>query len=67
MKTIKTDLFTILTANDGCVFRNKLTGNSLTATLYLGCNDSADNYEEISIEEAEKISEEESEENENDN
>lgn len=64
MKITKTDLFTILTANENRVFRNKITGDLLTATLYLGCNDNADNYEEISIEEANNLSNIESEENE---
>ena len=30
------------------IFKSKLNGDILTKKLYLGCNDSADNYEEIS-------------------
>lgn len=44
--------FVIITADDGNVFRSKNDGNILTGKLYLGCNDSADNYEEISEAEA---------------
>lgn len=40
--------FIIITADIGNVFRSKNDGNILTGKLYLGCNDSADNYEEIS-------------------
>lgn len=40
--------FTVITANTGNVFRSKISGDVLTDRLYLGCNDSADNYEEIS-------------------
>ena len=40
--------FIILTAETGMVFKSKLNGDILTKKLYLGCNDSADNYEEIS-------------------
>ena len=43
-----TGRFIIITADDGNVFRSKISGDILTAKLYLGCNDSADNYEEIS-------------------
>lgn len=43
-----TGRFVIITADEGNVFRSKVSGNILTAMLYLGCNDSADNYEEIS-------------------
>ena len=42
----------ILTAEEGMVFRSKISGDVLTDRLYLGCNDSADNYEEISEVEA---------------
>ena len=34
------------------MFRSKISGDILTDRLYLGCNDSADNYEEISEVEA---------------
>ena len=44
--------FTIITADTGNVFRSKISGDVLTDRLYLGCNDSADNYEEISEVEA---------------
>ena len=44
--------FVILTAEEGMVFKSKLNGDILTKKLYLGCNDSADNYEEISEVEA---------------
>ena len=40
--------FVVLTAETGMVFKSKLNGDILTKKLYLGCNDSADNYEEIS-------------------
>ena len=39
--------FTVITADTGNVFRSKTSGDVLTDRLYLGCNDSADNYEEI--------------------
>ena len=44
--------FTVITADIGNVFRSKISGDVLTDKLYLGCNDSADNYEEISEVEA---------------
>ena len=44
--------FIVLTADTGNVFRSKISGDVLTDRLYLGCNDSADNYEEISGEDA---------------
>ena len=44
--------FTVITADTGNVFRSKTSGDVLTDRLYLGCNDSADNYEEISEVEA---------------
>ena len=40
--------FTVITADTGNVFRSKISGDVLTDRLYLGCNDSADNYAEIS-------------------
>ena len=40
--------FVILTAEEGKIFKSKVSGDILTNKLYLGCNDSADNYEEIS-------------------
>ena len=44
--------FIVLTADTGNVFRSKISGDVLTDRLYLGCNDSVDNYEEISEEDA---------------
>ena len=44
--------FVILTAEEGIVFKSKISGDILTKKLYLGCNDTADNYEEISEVEA---------------
>ena len=44
--------FIVLTADTGNVFRSKISGDVLTDRLYLGCNDSADNYEEVSEEDA---------------
>ena len=40
--------FIILTAETGMVFKSKLNSDILIKKLYLGCNDTADNYEEIS-------------------
>ena len=37
----------VISADIGNVFRSKVGGEILTNKLYLGCNDSADNYEEI--------------------
>lgn len=45
--TVHNNEFVILTADEGMVFRNKLSGVILTNKIYLGCNDSTDNYEEI--------------------
>ena len=47
-----TEFFTVITADTGNVFRSKISGDVLTDRLYLGCNDSVDNYEEISEVEA---------------
>ena len=44
--------FVILTAEEGKIFKSKISGDILTNKLYLGCNDTADNYEEISEVEA---------------
>ena len=44
--------FIVITADTGNVFRSRISGDVLTDRLYLGCNDSADNYEEISEVEA---------------
>ena len=44
--------FTVITADTGNVFRSKISGDVLTNRLYLGCNDSADNYEEVIAEAA---------------
>lgn len=38
----------VITAEIGNVFVSKISGETLTNKLYLGCNDSADNYDEIS-------------------
>ena len=46
------DKFTVITADSGMIFRSRISGDVLTNKLYLGCNDSADNYEEISEVEA---------------
>ena len=47
-----TEFGTIITADTGNVFRSKISGDVLTGRLYLGCNDSVDNYEELSEVEA---------------
>ena len=47
-----TGRFIIITADEGKIFKSKISGDILTKTLYLGCNDSANNYEEISEVEA---------------
>ena len=57
--------FTVITADTGNVFRSKISGDILTDRLYLGCNDSVDNYEEISEVEAYAEAEEEKEISEN--
>ena len=44
--------FVILTAEEGKIFKSKISGDILTKKLYLGYNDTADNYEEISEVEA---------------
>ena len=44
--------FVVLTAEESKIFKSKISGDILTKRLYLGCNDSADNYEEISEVEA---------------
>ena len=44
--------FVILTAENGMIFRNKISGDILTKKLYLGCNDTANNYEEVDESEA---------------
>ena len=44
--------FVVLTAEEGKIFKSKVSGDILTKRLYLGCDDSADNYEEISEVEA---------------
>ena len=44
--------FVILTADEGMIFKSKISGDILTKELYMGCNDTADNYEEISEVEA---------------
>ena len=49
--------FVILTAEEGKIFKSKVSGDILTKRLYLGCNDTADNYEEISEVEAYAVAE----------
>ena len=44
--------FVVLIAEEGKIFKSKVSGDILTNKLYLGCNDSADNYEEINEVEA---------------
>lgn len=44
--------FVVLTAEEDKIFKSKVSGDILTKRLYLGCNDSANNYEEISEVEA---------------
>ena len=44
--------FVVLIAEEGKIFKSKLNGDILTNKLYLGCNDTVDNYEEISEVEA---------------
>ena len=44
--------FIVLTAEEGKIFKSKISGVILTKKLYLGCNDTADNYEEVSESEA---------------
>ena len=44
--------FVILTADEGMIFKSKISGDILTKKLYMGCNDIADNYEKISEVEA---------------
>ena len=44
--------FVVLTAEEGKIFKSKVSGDILTKELYLGCNDTADNYEEINEVEA---------------
>ena len=44
--------FIILTAEEGKIFKNIITGDILTNQIYLGCNDRADNYTEINEEDA---------------
>ena len=60
-----TEFCTIITADTGNVFRSKISSDILTDRLYLGCNDSVDNYEEISKAEAYTEAEEEKEISEN--
>lgn len=55
-----THSFIALIADDGKVFRQKSTGIILNNVVLLGCNDRADDYEEVVIEdiEVEQINEE---------
>ena len=58
MNIEKTDLYTIVSTDEDKIFRSKITGDYLTNKLYLGCNDSPDNYEEVLVSEIENESEE---------
>ena len=40
----------IHTAKHGYIWKSKLTGDILSETIYLGINDTIDNYEEVLIE-----------------
>lgn len=48
-----THSFIALIADDGKIFRRKSTGIILNDVILLGCNDRADDYEEIAIEDIE--------------
>lgn len=52
MTVENTGNFVVITSDEGMIFKSKISGDILTEKLYLGCNDSADNYEEISEVEA---------------
>lgn len=52
----------VLTAKDGCVYTN---GETFSAVIRLGKNDSVDNWHEITEEEAERLQSEEIEPTEN--
>lgn len=57
-----TELYIVISTDEDKIFRSKITGNYLTNKLYLGCNDSPDNYEEVLVSEIETETESESEE-----
>lgn len=61
MNIEKTELYTIISTDSDKVFHSKITGDYLTNKLYLGCNDSPDNYEEVLISEIEVKTETETE------
>lgn len=54
MRTEIINGITVITADDGNVFVTK-DNILLSEQLYLGCNDSAENYREISFTEAEEM------------
>lgn len=58
MRTEIINGITVITADNGNVFVTK-DNIVLSGQLYLGCNDSAENYREISLAEAEMITNEE--------
>ncbi len=58
MRTEAINGITVITADNGNVFVTK-DNIVLSGQLYLGCNDSAENYREISLAEAEMITNEE--------
>lgn len=58
MKTEVINGITVITAANDNVFITK-DNIVLSGQLYLGCNDSAENYKEISLAEAEMITNEE--------
>lgn len=58
MKTEVINGITVITADDDNVFVTK-DNIVLSGQLYLGCNDSAENYKEISLAEVEMMSNEE--------
>lgn len=64
MRTEIINGITVITADDGNVFVTK-DNIVLSEQLYLGCNDCAENYKEISLAEAEMIINEETVQTEN--
>jgi hypothetical protein len=43
----------------GKIFKSKIDGTYLSNVIYLGCEDSIDNYEQVDASEAEELYEEE--------
>ncbi len=64
MRTEIINRITVITADNDNVFITK-DNIVLSGQLYLGCNDSAENYKEISLAEAEMITNEETVQTEN--